>query len=121
MEQVLVNVIENAAHFSPPDGKVRVAALAEQGQLVITVTDEGPGIPEEQRERVFDMFFTGGGGDQGPYGSGLGLAICAAIISAHGGSIKAFDGPEGIGTSITIYLPLHDPPSTESNNDHGTL
>lgn len=117
MEQLLVNVIENAAHFSPPEGNVRVAACAEQGRLVITITDEGPGVPEEQRERVFDMFFRGGGGDQEPYGSGLGLTICAAIVGAHGGTIGALEGPGSKGTTIEICLPLGELPRTEPSDE----
>ncbi|HET7307782.1 MAG TPA: ATP-binding protein [Gammaproteobacteria bacterium] len=106
IEQALVNVIENAARFSPSGGEVRIAARQEGGQLLITVADQGAGIPEADRDRVFDMFFTGGDGDTGPHGSGLGLAICQGIIAAHGGSIEALPGPNSRGAVIAIRLPL---------------
>ncbi|MBK5942236.1 sensor histidine kinase [Halochromatium roseum] len=113
IEQALVNVIENAAKFSPDGGEVRVAATREGAELLITVADEGPGIPPDQREQVFNMFFTGGEGDRGKHGSGLGLAICSGMIGAHGGRIEALPGPGGRGTSIAIHLPLIEPPVGE--------
>ncbi|MEA3641248.1 MAG: sensor histidine kinase KdpD [Lamprobacter sp.] len=113
IEQALVNVIENAAKFSPDGGDVRVAAMRAGAELLIRVSDEGPGIPPDQREQVFDMFFTGGEGDRGKHGSGLGLAICSGMIGAHGGRIEALPGPGGRGTSIAIHLPLIEPPSGE--------
>ncbi len=110
IEQALVNVIENAARFSPVGGEIRISAKRDGSALLITVTDQGPGIPEAYRQRVFDMFFTGSDGDQGRYGSGLGLAICRGMIGAHGGSIEALAGSENTGTTIAIHLPLHEPP-----------
>jgi two-component system sensor histidine kinase KdpD len=110
IEQALVNVIENAAKFSPKDGEIRIAATREDGELLISVSDEGPGIPPDQREKVFNMFFTGGEGDRGKYGSGLGLAICSGMIGAHGGRIEALPGSGGRGTTIAIHLPLLEPP-----------
>jgi two-component system, OmpR family, sensor histidine kinase KdpD len=118
IEQALVNIIENAAKFSPEGGVVRVAATAEDRELLITVSDEGPGIPVEQRVKVFDMFFTGGEGDRGKYGSGLGLAICSGMIGAHGGRIEALPGPNGRGTAIVIHLPRTEPPA-QDNEDRG--
>jgi two-component system sensor histidine kinase KdpD len=106
IEQALVNVIENAARFSPVGGEVRIVAAQESDTIRISVSDDGPGIPPEQRKRVFDMFFTGGQGDRGKHGSGLGLAICAGMIGAHMGRVAALPGPGGRGTSIDIYLPV---------------
>lgn len=114
IEQALVNVLENAARFSSPGDELRIAARQERGQMLMTVTDQGPGIPEADRTRVFDMFFTGGGGDTGPQGSGLGLAICKGMIGAHGGSIEALAGPDGRGTTIAIRLPLSELPDESS-------
>ena len=116
IEQTLVNVIENAAKFSPEGGEVRIAATAEDRELLITVSDEGPGIPTEQRVKVFDMFFTGGEGDRGIYGSGLGLAICSGMIGAHGGRIEALPGPHGRGTTIAIHLPLVELPAEDKED-----
>jgi len=116
IEQALVNVIENAAKFSPEGGEVRIAATAEDSELLITVSDGGPGIPPEQRGKVFDMFFTGGDGDRGKYGSGLGLAICSGMIGAHGGRIEALPGPHGRGTTIAIHLPLVELPAEDKED-----
>lgn len=108
IEQALVNVIDNAARFSPPGGRVAIRADrdAETHELVLEISDQGPGIPPEQREAVFDMFHTGGEGDRGRYGSGLGLAICRGMLGAHGGSIRAEPGEAGEGTRIVMRLPL---------------
>ncbi len=116
IEQALVNVIENAARFSPRNGELRIAGRRDGVQLLITVTDQGPGIPESDRKRVFDMFFSGERGDTGRYGSGLGLAICHGMIGAHGGSIEALAGPAGRGTTIAIRLPVHEPPADEDDD-----
>ena len=114
IEQALVNVLENAAKFSPEQGEVRVEARQEHGMIRIDVTDQGPGIPVEHRERVFDMFFTGEGNDRGPYGSGLGLAICHGMISAHFGKIEATSGPQGRGACIRLWLPVTELEESES-------
>ncbi len=117
IEQALVNVIDNAARFSPPGGRVGIHARldAAQRQLEVSVTDQGPGIAPELREAVFDMFFTGGEGDRSRYGTGLGLAICRGMLGAHGGGIDAKPGPGGIGTSIVMHLPL--PADEEGDRD----
>ena len=108
IEQALVNVIENAARFSPPGGRLRLAAGCEADRLWLAVTDQGPGIAPERRERVFDMFYSGGEGDRGRHGSGLGLAICRGMLGAHAGTIVAEPGPDGRGTRIVMWLPLPD-------------
>lgn len=106
IEQAFVNVLENAAKFSPENAIIRIRAYQVANELFIAISDEGPGIPEEQRSQVFDMFFTGGEGDRGPHGSGLGLAICQGMVGAHGGRINALPGPNNKGTTIEIVLPL---------------
>lgn len=115
IEQALVNVIDNAARFSPPEGRLRISARARDEALGIQILDEGPGIPADRRERVFDMFFTGGDGDRGRHGSGLGLAICRGMVGAHGGSIAAQPAPWGRGTAIVITLPLTASPEEETD------
>ncbi|OHV12806.1 sensor histidine kinase [Kushneria phosphatilytica] len=117
IEQALVNVIENAIRFSPPDGRIRISAERQQDDLIVRISDEGPGIPEALREQVFDMFFTGGEGDRGKHGSGLGLAICRGMIGAHGGSIHAESNSPGQGTSIVIRLPLLDSADTDPDSE----
>jgi len=112
IEQVLVNVLENAARYSPPEGEIAIAACADADWLTVSVTDQGPGIPAEKRAQVFDMFFTGG--DRGRQGTGLGLAICHGMVSAHGGTIEARAGPDGRGTRIVIRLPLTRTPPDQA-------
>lgn len=108
IEQALVNIIDNAARYSPPGGTITIHGeiSAAGDSLFLRITDQGPGIDPERRDAVFDMFVTGGEGDRGRRGSGLGLAICRGMIGAHGGSVAALPGPDGQGTTIEIRLPL---------------
>jgi len=115
IEQALVNVLENAAKFAPDGSTLSIHAYRKGDELMIAISDEGLGIPESQRSQVFDMFFTGGEGDRGPYGSGLGLAICHGMVAAHGGRIQAMEGPNNQGATIVISLPLIESPEQESN------
>lgn len=114
IEQALFNVMENAAKFSPPGVPVRVAASrTAAGRLRVDVSDEGPGIPEPERERIFDMFYSVERGDRGRHGTGLGLTIVQGIVGAHMGSVQALPGPGGKGTTIRLDLPWGDPPPTK--------
>ncbi len=113
IEQALFNILENAARFSPPDEPVRVSVRSDRERLLIDVSDRGPGIPEDERARIFDMFYSVSRGDRAPQGTGLGLAICRGMIGAHGGSVEALPG-DGIGTTIRISLPLPPPPATDA-------
>jgi two-component system sensor histidine kinase KdpD len=90
---------------------VRVRAGLVDGQLRIEISDRGPGIPEDERRRIFDVFYTVARGDRGAQGTGLGLAICQGMMGAHGGVVEALGGEDGIGTIIRITLPLIAPPS----------
>ncbi|MDE2307699.1 MAG: sensor histidine kinase KdpD [Xanthomonadaceae bacterium] len=112
IEQALFNILENAARFSPPGEAVRVSVRRTGDRLLIDVGDRGPGIPEEERARIFDMFYSVSRGDRAPQGTGLGLAICRGMIGAHGGSVEALPG-DGRGTTIRINLPLPPPPDTD--------
>ncbi|PWB19016.1 histidine kinase, partial [Stenotrophomonas sp. SPM] len=118
VEQAVFNVMENAAKFSPPDAPVQVQARELDGQLRIDVIDAGPGIPDDERARIFDMFYSVERGDRGRHGTGLGLTICQGMIGAHGGSVQALPGRDGRGTLIRITLPLlkpaaHDEPDPD--------
>lgn len=117
IEQALVNILENAAKFAPGGSTLTIQAFRKGDELFITISDEGPGIPEDQRSEVFDMFFTGGEGDRGPHGSGLGLAICHGMVAAHGGRIRALAGPSGRGATIEIALPLKKNPEQKFNRE----
>lgn len=114
IEQALVNVLENAARFSPPHGRLQLSAGATDDEIFFTVSDEGPGIPEDERAKIFDMFYTAARGDRGGQGTGLGLAICQGMVGAHGGRISVADGIDGRGTSITLHLPLQTQPGMDN-------
>ena len=114
IEQALVNVLENAARFSPAHGRLQLRVGADDSELFFSVSDEGPGIPEEERAKIFDMFYTAARGDRGGQGTGLGLAICQGMVGAHGGRISVADGIDGRGTCITLHLPVQEQPGFES-------
>jgi two-component system OmpR family sensor kinase len=109
LTQVLRNLVRNAVAHTEPSGRVAVVARAHDGRLAITVADDGPGIPADQLERVFERFHRvdearareGGG-------TGLGLPIARAIVEAHGGRIWA-ESPTGRGAAITLELPGYQP------------
>lgn len=102
----MFNVLENAAKFSPEEVPISVAIQQFDDVLQIDIADQGVGIPEVEREQIFDMFYTMQRGDRGKTGTGLGLAIVKAIIGAHMGSIEALAGSYGQGTLIRIRLPI---------------
>ncbi|TDR46732.1 two-component system sensor histidine kinase KdpD [Tahibacter aquaticus] len=107
IEQALFNIMENAAKFSPPGAAIRIRVLRDASQLLIDVIDRGPGIPENERARIFDLFYSVERGDRGKQGTGLGLSICQGMIGAHGGSVQALPGEGGDdGTVIRVTLPL---------------
>lgn len=111
IEQALVNVLENAIRFSAPGGRLEISLLRQGNELQLAVADEGPGIPPEDRTRIFDMFYTAARGDRGGQGTGLGLAICQGMVGAHGGRVSAEDGLDGRGTTMRMHLPLPAPPA----------
>jgi signal transduction histidine kinase len=105
---VLSNLLSNALRYTPPGGRVRVAATVEPGFVRFTVEDTGPGIPSQYQGRVFERFFRAPG-QSGGTGAGLGLAIAREIVGAHGGSIGV-DGAEGGGARFSFTLPRADRP-----------
>lgn len=105
MEQVIFNLLDNACKYAPPGSPVKVWAKRTADHIAIEVADQGPGIPPEDREKVFDMFYRVRAADTQEAGTGLGLAICRGIVEAHGGTIKAEPGLHGAGTCIIIHLP----------------
>ncbi len=104
LEQVLVNLLENAAKFSPDGSPIEVAGHRAREAYELTVCDRGPGIPPAERDRVFDMFHRVRGGDQQPTGTGMGLAICKGFVEALGGTIRAGGRSGGAGTCVAIRL-----------------
>lgn len=111
LAQVFRNVLENAVSFSPKDGQIKVVATAIDGRAVITIEDQGPGIPEENLETIFRRFYTERPPSHG-FGknSGLGLSISRQIVEVHGGRIFASnlrdDAGQLTGARFTIELPL---------------
>ncbi len=104
IDQVLTNVIENAVRFSPAGGTIVISASRWESFVEIRIADDGPGIPAEEREQVFQEFYRRDRGD-GRGGTGLGLAIAKAIVQAHGGRIWAEGSPAG-GALIALRLPV---------------
>lgn len=104
--QAIANVVENAAKYAPEGTVIGISARRDGAMAEIAVTDEGSGIPEAERERVFDVFHRVADGDLRPAGTGLGLAIVKGLVEAHDGTVAAAAGPAGRGTAIVIRLPL---------------
>jgi two-component system sensor histidine kinase KdpD len=103
IDQALTNVLENAARFTAPGRRIDVSVARLHDGVQVRVADQGPGIPDADRERIFEPFVRG----EGSAGTGLGLAIARAIVEAHGGTIRAGDAPGG-GTAVVIELPGGD-------------
>jgi two-component system sensor histidine kinase KdpD len=109
-EQVMFNLLDNANKYSNPGTPTQVKLAAGDEGIVVTVTDEGPGISESDLPHVFEKFYRARGVDGRSPGTGLGLAICRGIVTAMGGSISV-QSPvrNGRGTSVTIRLPASHP------------
>jgi two-component system sensor histidine kinase KdpD len=107
IEQVLVNLLENAAKYSPPHSEIDLSARYEGNEVVIEVADRGPGVPPGDEERIFGKFYRAHPTLAG--GVGLGLTICRAIVEAHGGRIWAFNRADG-GATFRFTLPLDGEP-----------
>ena len=99
LEQVILNILKNALQAMPDGGKLTVEARLAGGSVVVTIADTGPGVPPEERERIFEPFYT-----TKPRGTGLGLAVCRKIVEEQGGTITA-GGEPGSGATFTITLP----------------
>jgi signal transduction histidine kinase len=104
VRQILYNLLSNAIGFSPAGGTVTLAAERRQGEIVFSVTDHGPGIPAELKERVFSRFESHTRGSR-HRGVGLGLSIVRSLVELHGGTIK-LDSDDGKGTVVSCAFPL---------------
>ena len=118
IEQVLVNLLENAVRYSDPNTAVDIMARAENDEVVITVADRGPGLAEGEEVKVFDKLFRGAASaNSAERGVGLGLAIARAIVEVHGGSIWA-ENRAGGGAMFSFRLPLEGlPPELEMGEE----
>ena len=105
LRQVLLNLLANAVDASPPDGVITLRSSLTAGLWRVSLEDQGPGVPDDQRERIFERFVrldNRGGDDKG---SGLGLAICRSIIELHHGRIWAESGTDGRGLRVVFEIP----------------
>jgi signal transduction histidine kinase len=104
VQQILVNLVKNSldaiAELDRSGGRVEIAVVRAGAEVRISVTDNGPGVPEAYRSRLFDSFFT-----TKPKGVGLGLSICKSIAAAHGGTLR-YETPEEGGSRFSLTLPL---------------
>lgn len=109
LEHVFVNLLENALKFSSPRDRIELRAARENGEVVVRITDHGPGIPAQERERLFEPFARGANGDGGS-GTGLGLAIARGFTQLNGGRLWIETGANN-GTTFALALPVADVPS----------
>jgi len=105
LEQVLFNLLDNAAKYAPTGTAVTVTARPGAEGVVIEVADEGPGIPAEDLPRIFDKFYRVRNADRQRAGTGLGLAVCRGFVEAMGGTIDAANRPAGTGAVFRIVFP----------------
>jgi two-component system sensor histidine kinase KdpD len=105
-EQVLFNLLDNAAKYAPLGTRIDVRARRDGDVVAIEVIDEGPGIPPSDLERVFDKFYRVQAQDRQRAGTGLGLAICRGFIEAQGGHIVAGNRYDRAGAVLTIRMPV---------------
>jgi len=114
IEQVLHNLLDNAARYSGPGSRVEVAATTEDGRAIISVRDYGDGIPAQELQRIFEPFYRGDNSRRrGARGTGLGLTICRGIVESHGGRLWAESSPSK-GSTFFFTLPVVAQPAAES-------
>jgi two-component system sensor histidine kinase KdpD len=108
LEQALVNIVENAIAYSPPASTILIATERDGDRILLSVEDEGPGIPKVDLDRVFDKFFRGNSDRRSGSGVGLGLSVARGLIESFGGGISAMNGMcNGKGARIEIRLPAY--------------
>jgi two-component system sensor histidine kinase KdpD len=106
MQQVLTNLLSNASFHTPPGTAIELTARVDGQSLVVVVADNGPGIPPESLERIFDKFYRAPNAPTG--GTGLGLSLVRGFVEAHGGSVKV-ENRSGSGAAFIVSLPLGTP------------
>lgn len=104
LQHLVSNLIENAMLYTPEEGKISITLDKHESNLIFAVTDNGPGIPEPERQKVFERFYRING-TKGQ-GSGLGLAIVREVALAHGAVIEIENPPSGQGTTVRVVFPL---------------
>jgi two-component system sensor histidine kinase KdpD len=106
IEQVLVNLLDNAAKYAPPLSTIAIKARKSGSAVELQVVDEGPGIPEDQLLLIFEKFHRVKGRDHQRAGTGLGLAICRGFVEAMGGGVTAGNRMDRSGAIFTVELPV---------------
>jgi two-component system sensor histidine kinase KdpD len=108
IEQALFNILDNAMKYSPEHSHIdlRAGSSDDRKGIYIYISDQGPGIPDDEKDKIFDMFHTIRDGDRHSTGTGLGLTISRGIINAHGGEITVIDDESNQGSTFKIYLPV---------------
>jgi two-component system, OmpR family, sensor histidine kinase KdpD len=105
-EQVLFNLLDNAAKYAPAGSTVTVSAVRDENTVRLQIIDEGPGIPVSDIPHIFEKFYRAGGGDRRRAGTGLGLAICKGFTEAMGGTISVANRTDRTGAMFTVTLPI---------------
>ncbi len=105
-EQALFNLLDNAAKYSPPGGRIEVDARRTAGRVEIVVRDEGPGIPADSFDRLFEKFYRADAGDRRRAGTGLGLAIAKGFVEIQGGAVTARNRTDRSGAEFTVSYPV---------------
>ena len=116
IEQVIINLLDNALKFTGEDGKIRLSSAVNGNTVEVTVWDNGPGVPPEDRDRIFDRFFTGDRAHTSGKGTGLGLSICQRIMEMHGQTIRLLDTAEGAAFRFTLEYAPDGKGLTETEN-----
>ncbi len=106
IRRVMTNLVDNAIKYSPKGGPLEITAVHQDNMMAVSVTDQGPGVAPEERERIFDRFAQVETGGIRPRGFGLGLSYCKLAIEAHNGRIWVEPGPDGVGSRFVFTLPI---------------
>jgi two-component system, OmpR family, sensor histidine kinase KdpD len=118
IEQVLINVLDNAVKYTPPDSPIMLSAWATEEAVTVEVADQGPGLPSGEEQRIFEKFYRVPHAAR-PSGAGLGLTICRGMVAAHGGHMWAENRPGG-GAAVRFTLPLTGTPPQVTPEDNTT-
>jgi CheY-like chemotaxis protein len=120
LAQVLANLLNNAARYTPEGGKIELAVRREGRSAVVTVRDNGYGIPDDALPHVFEMFYQGADARAAAQtGLGIGLALAKSLVEMHGGTIGAASGGPDRGSEFTLRLPVREQTQAEARSDDG--
>jgi signal transduction histidine kinase len=115
LHRLILNLLENAVSHTPPGTRISASTTVQDGRPTLVVEDDGPGIPPDLQDRVFERFVRGGGDAGGSRGTGLGLAIVAAVADAHGATVELVSAPTLHGTRFTISFPAGGHPTSPTD------